>query len=258
MLKNTVFCDNLTTYIKDGELEENESKSHPSVLRYSATAEETMFKVICVAVVVCGLTEAIPKYETSKDNQWRRSSATSSYYNTLEKEKENANNTANAIQESASTKERIQRLGYTTGYGGISVNEVDNARNIKRKKNTFNLQGYQNSGTGLSSYSPIKLDIGGIVVGTLVGLGAVIIIPKLISVLHGGYGSGGYGRSENGDDLSTLSSLINRMDDVMAQNNIDSTSCMQKAVCTYVRSTENSLQLGSQDQIDQFVHSLSE
>ncbi|KAL5284404.1 hypothetical protein ACFFRR_006600 [Megaselia abdita] len=198
-----------------------------------------MWKVICVAFLVCGLTEAIPKYETPKDNnQWRRSSATSSYYNTLEREKDNTNTTRAQELESAATKERIQRLGYTTGYGGIS--------------------GYPNSGTGLSSYSPIKLDIGGIVVGTLVGLGAVIIIPKLISVLHGGYGSGGYGRSENGDDLSTLSSLVNRMDDVMAQNNIDSTSCMQRAVCSYVRSTENNLRLGSQDQIDQFVHSLSE
>lgn len=211
-----------------------------------------MFKVICVAViVVCGLTEAIPKYETPKDNQWRRSAATSSYYNTLEKE--NANST-NAIQESASTKDRVQRLGFSTGYGGVSVNDDQYFRNIKRKMS--NLQGYP--GTGLSSYSPVKLDIGGIVVGTLVGLGAVIIIPKLISVLHGGYATGGYGRSENGDDLSTLSSLVNRMDDVMAQNNIDSTSCMQRAVCSYVRSTENNLRLGSQDQIDQFVHSLSE
>lgn len=216
-----------------------------------------MFKVLCAIVLVCGLTvEANPKYESAKDNQWRRASTSSSYYNTLEKEGTANNN--NTLQESASTKERIQRLGYTTGYGGISVNQDDHSRKLKHKK-TFDFQGYPNSGSGLSSYSPIKLDIGGIVVGTLVGLGAVIIIPKLISVLHGGYGtSGGYGRSENGDDLSTLSSLVNRMDDVMAQNNIDSTSCMQRAVCSYVRSTENNLRLGSQDQIDQFVHTLSE
>lgn len=213
-----------------------------------------MFKIICVAVLICELTDAIPKYETPKDNQWRRASSSSSYYNTLEKEN---NNNTNAIQESASTKERIQRLGFTTGYGGISVTKDANSRNVNRKR-FLNFQGYPNSGSGLSAYSPVKLDIGGIVVGTLVGLGAVIIIPKLISVLHGGYATGGYGRSENGEDLSTLSSFVNRMDDIMAQNNIDSTSCMQKAVCTYVRSTENSLQLGSQDQIDQFVHSLSE
>lgn len=215
-----------------------------------------MFKVICVAVIICGLTEAIPKYEAPKDSQWRRATATSSsYYNTLEKD---ITNNTNAIQESASTKERIQRLGgFTTGYGGISVNEDAYFRNIKRKLN-LNFQGYPNSGTGLSSFAPIKLDIGGIVIGTLVGLGAVIIIPKLISVLHGGYGTAGYGRSEDGDDLSTLSSLVNRMDDVMAKNNIDSTSCMQRAVCSYVRSTENNLRLGSQDQIDQFIHSVSE
>lgn len=214
-----------------------------------------MFKILCAIVLFCGLTEAIPKYESPKDNQWRRSSASSSYYNTLEKENPNNNNT---ILESASTKERIQRLGFTTGYGGISVTEDKKSWRKIKHNNQLYLQSYPNSATGLSSYSPIKLDIGGIVVGTLVGLGAVIIIPKLISVLHGGYGTSGYGRSENGEDMLSLTSLVNKMDDIMAQNNIDSTSCMQRAVCSYVRSTENNLRLGSQDQIDQFVHSLSE
>lgn len=54
-------------------------------------------------------------------------------------------------------------------------------------------QGYP-AGTGISAYNPIKLDLGGVVLGTLVGIGAIIIIPKILSAFHGGYA--GYGRSE--------------------------------------------------------------
>uniref|UniRef100_A0A1A9ZF73 Uncharacterized protein n=1 Tax=Glossina pallidipes TaxID=7398 RepID=A0A1A9ZF73_GLOPL len=134
--------------------------------------------------------------------------------------------------ENASTKDRLQRLGYTTGYG----------------------TGYP-GGTGISAYNPIKLDLGGVVLGTLVGLGVIIIIPKLLSALHGGYT--GYGRSETDNDLSSLSSLMTKIDDILGQNNIDSTTCMQRAICTYVRSTEYNMKTGASDQLDEFIHMLS-
>uniref|UniRef100_A0A1A9VPU9 Uncharacterized protein n=1 Tax=Glossina austeni TaxID=7395 RepID=A0A1A9VPU9_GLOAU len=136
--------------------------------------------------------------------------------------------------ENASTKDRLQRLGYTTGYGTVS--------------------GYP-GGTGISAYNPIKLDLGGVVLGTLVGLGVIIIIPKLLSALHGGYT--GYGRSETDNDLSSLSSLMTKIDDILGQNNIDSTTCMQRAICTYVRSTEYNMKTGASDQLDEFIHMLS-
>ncbi|XP_011194894.2 uncharacterized protein LOC105220179 [Zeugodacus cucurbitae] len=135
----------------------------------------------------------------------------------------------------ATTKDRLQRLGYTTGYG--------------------TLNGYP-GGTGISAYNPIKLDLGGVVLGTLVGIGAIIIIPKLLSAFHGGYA--GYGRSENDRDLLSLSNMMNRIDDILGQNNIDSTSCTQRAVCSYVRSTELNLKTGVPDQIDELIHTLSE
>ncbi|KAM7363424.1 DM4/DM12 domain-containing protein Desiccate, partial [Cochliomyia hominivorax] len=135
----------------------------------------------------------------------------------------------------STTKDRLQRLGYTTGYGTIN--------------------GYP-AGTGISAYNPIKLDLGGVVLGTLVGIGAIIIIPKLLNAFHGGYT--GYGRSENENDLSSLTNFMNKLDDILGQNNIDSTSCMQRALCSYVRSTEYNMKMGSSDQMDEFIHMMSE
>ncbi|ALC46849.1 Desi [Drosophila busckii] len=172
-------------------------------------------------------TQANPKYEVNpkayaEKSQWSRSYPSE-------------NKTQFNEPQTASTKDRLERLGYTTGYGSLN--------------------GYP-GGTGLSAYNPIKLDLGGVVLGTLVGIGAIILIPKLLSAFHGGYG--GYGRSEDDNDLSSLSSMINKIDDVLGQNNIDSTSCMQRAVCGYVRSTESNMKAGVSDQMDEFIHMLSE
>ncbi|CAD7090208.1 unnamed protein product [Hermetia illucens] len=179
--------------------------------------------VVILAFGIISYSEAVPKYETpSKQydaSQWKRS-----YYN------DKVNETAAA----ESSNERIQRFGFATGYGGIN--------------------GYPNSGTGVASYSPVKLDLGGVVLGTLLGIGAILIIPKLVTVFSGGYGQ--YARSTD-DEMSTLTEMLNKIDEVLGQNNIDSTNCMQRAVCAYLRSTESSVKTGAADQIDQFVHTLS-
>ncbi|XP_075147367.1 DM4/DM12 domain-containing protein Desiccate [Haematobia irritans] len=182
--------------------------------------------IVYTTLFVYNNASAVPKFETGNGksridkSEWGRS-----YY------KENI--TQNSELDNTSTKDRLQRLGYTTGYGTI---------------NTYS------GGTGLASYNPIKLDLGGVVLGTLVGIGAIIIIPKILNAFHGGYG--GYGRSEN--DLSPVSHFINRIDDILGQNQIDSTSCMQRAVCSYVRSTEHNMMTGKPDQMDELIHILSE
>lgn len=65
-------------------------------------------------------------------------------------------------------------------------------------------------------------------------------------------------KGEDDTDLASLSSMITKIDDVLGQNNIDSTSCMQRAVCSYIRSTENNMKAGESDQMDEFIHMLSE
>lgn len=51
---------------------------------------------------------------------------------------------------------------------------------------------------------------------------------------------------------------MNKLDDILGQNNIDSTSCMQRAICSYVRSTEYNMKMGASDQMDEFIHMMSE
>ncbi|KAL7740162.1 hypothetical protein ACLKA6_003875 [Drosophila palustris] len=183
-------------------------------------------KLIC-AMLLLSFAEAIPKYDGNQKAYVEKSQWNRAYLN--------ENKTQLNEPQTASTKDRLERLGFGTGYGSLN--------------------GYP-GGTGLSAYNPIKLDLGGVVLGTLVGIGAIILIPKLLSAFHGGYG--GYGRSDDQNDLASISNMINKIDDVLGQNNIDSTSCMQRAVCGYVRSTENNMKSGISDQMDEFIHMLSE
>ncbi|KAM8703226.1 hypothetical protein ACLKA7_007931 [Drosophila subpalustris] len=178
-------------------------------------------------MLLLSFAEAIPKYEGNQKAYVEKSQWNRAYLN--------ENKTQLNEPQTASTKDRLERLGFGTGYGSLN--------------------GYP-GGTGLSAYNPIKLDLGGVVLGTLVGIGAIILIPKLLSAFHGGYG--GYGRSDDHNDLASISNMINKIDDVLGQNNIDSTSCMQRAVCGYVRSTENNMKSGISDQMDEFIHMLAE
>lgn len=51
------------------------------------------------------------------------------------------------------------------------------------------LQGY-----GVSPYAPAKIDLGGLLLGAIIGVGSILIIPKLLYVLSGNYGT--YARSK--------------------------------------------------------------
>ncbi|XP_052866511.1 uncharacterized protein LOC128272687 [Anopheles cruzii] len=136
-----------------------------------------------------------------------------------------------------SASDRSQRLGLTTGYGGVN--------------------GYGYSGTGIGSYTPLKIDLGGVVLGTLVGIGALLLLPKLVNVIGGGYGGSGHYRSADSDPTG-ISDLMNKVDDYLAQNNIDSGACMQKGVCSYLRSSEYHAQVGTADQVEHMILALSE
>ncbi|XP_011636271.1 uncharacterized protein LOC105426656 [Pogonomyrmex barbatus] len=83
------------------------------------------------------------------------------------------------------------------------------------------------SGYGVSPYAPAKIDLGGLLLGAIIGVGSILIIPKLLYILGGTYGA--YARSEDNGFTQTLT----RIDDILARHGIDTTSCMQRAVCTY-------------------------
>jgi hypothetical protein len=72
----------------------------------------------------------------------------------------------------------LGNLGLTSGYG----NSVGG--------------GYGSYG-GVGSYGKPSIDLGGVVLGTLIGIGALLILPKIVNVFSGQQGgAGGYYRSE--------------------------------------------------------------
>jgi hypothetical protein len=64
--------------------------------------------------------------------------------------------------------------------------------------------GYGNSVGGYGSYGGLgtgygkpSIDLGGVVLGTLIGIGALLILPKIVGVFGGhGSGAGGYYRGK--------------------------------------------------------------
>lgn len=99
----------------------------------------------------------------------------------------------------------------------------------------------------------MKIDLGGVFLGALVGIGAILILPKLVNAFSGNYGN--Y-RSVDGG-TNGLNEMLVKLDTYLNQNNIDTASCMQRAVCSYVKSSEKNMQTGTSDQIDHIIHDIS-
>lgn len=117
----------------------------------------------------------------------------------------------------------------------------------------------------------MKIDLGGVVLGAIIGIGALLIIPKVVGSLNGvgvgggggggtgyGYGYGSNYRSVDGGDPTGVSSMLAKLDEILGKDNIDSTNCMQRAVCTYVRQSTYHHKMGTADQTDQIINTLSE
>ncbi|XP_076283441.1 uncharacterized protein LOC143210440 [Lasioglossum baleicum] len=114
----------------------------------------------------------------------------------------------------------------------------------------FTNVGTTGTGYGVSSYAPAKIDLGGLLLGAIIGVGSILIIPKLLYVLSGTYGQ--YARSEE----SGVSQIVTKLDDIMARHGIDTTSCMQRAVCTYSQQAATSMReankLNEEEQVSSF------
>ncbi|KAK4317134.1 hypothetical protein Pmani_011768 [Petrolisthes manimaculis] len=103
-------------------------------------------------------------------------------------------------------------------------------------------------------------------------LGAAFLLPQVASLLTeltSGIGGGGstygttssYGRNMeragNMMAVTPLTSILTQLDDALAQYDLDSTSCMQRVVCSYVASSENSVNDGSADSTQMIVAGLA-
>ncbi|CAG9766035.1 unnamed protein product [Ceutorhynchus assimilis] len=114
-----------------------------------------------------------------------------------------------------------------------------------------NGNGYGTTGVG---YGSMKIDIGGVALGALIGLGAILIIPKIAQVFAMGHG--GYRRSLE-DEMSTITNLLSKIDNSLEANNIDSTSCTQRMICNIVNDAMKNEKAGESTAFDEFVASFT-
>ncbi|KAJ9587183.1 hypothetical protein L9F63_019296 [Diploptera punctata] len=193
--------------------------------------------VINVVLLTSELCLSAPKYETSGGF------VPITYYqqsvDQVAMESQQKNHTT-AIQERSveatnSTDDRQQRFGFLT-YGTTAVQDTGN--------------------TGLTGLNgQLKLD-----------LGAVFILPKILHVFsadHGqesGFSGGHYGyRSEDVKRNSTnIVDVLSRIDDTLSKYHIDSSSCMQRAVCYYVKSSTEKVSEGSGNSLDATIDTVAE
>ncbi|CAG9565648.1 unnamed protein product [Danaus chrysippus] len=137
---------------------------------------------------------------------------------------------------------------------------VEQSRDEDRPDRTqrFGISSYGSTGSFGGSapgiYSPVKIDLGGVLIGSILGFGAVIILPKLIHAFS--YGYGGYGRSAD-TDLNQVSDMISRLDESLTRYNIDSSSCMQRLACSYVQLANENMLTGNATDFDGMLANLS-
>lgn len=61
----------------------------------------------------------------------------------------------------------------------------------------------------------------------------------------------------DGGDALGITDLMAKLESVLGQNNIDSSVCMQRAVCSYVRSSTYHYTMGTADQQDQIINAVT-
>lgn len=114
----------------------------------------------------------------------------------------------------------------------------------------------------------MKIDLGGVILGAIIGIGALLIVPKFLGAVHGnlggigggggGSGYGSYGSNYRSDDgADPMTEMLAKLDEFLGKNNIDSTVCMQRAVCTYVRQSTYHQTMGTADQTDQIINAIT-
>ncbi|XP_023938835.2 uncharacterized protein LOC112046446 [Bicyclus anynana] len=136
-----------------------------------------------------------------------------------------------------------------------SREERDNQQDRTQR---FGVTDYGSTGpygsTAPGAYGPLKIDLGGVLLGSILGFGAVIILPKIIHAFS--YGYGGYGRSVE-TDLGSMSEMVNRLDEMLTRYNIDSSSCMQRLACSYVQLANENMLTGNATDFDALLTNLS-
>lgn len=60
------------------------------------------------------------------------------------------------------------------------------------------------------------------------------------------------------DEFGGVSDMMSKLDEFLSKNNVDSTACVQKAVCHYIRNSSASANQGAANQIEEMALALTE
>ncbi|XP_014226439.1 uncharacterized protein LOC106652158 [Trichogramma pretiosum] len=165
-------------------------------------------------------------------------------------------------EKSAKSQDQMAIASQSRSRNEAAVDEAPKAANEINERSSEPRFGYTNvgdsTGYGVSSYAPARIDLGGLLLGAVIGIGTILVIPKLLYVLSGSYGA--YARSEDGG----IAQIMTRLDDALAHSGVDSTTCMQRVACSYARQAAESLaqnrsdeQQGAISTLDKIVDTLS-
>ncbi|KAJ8687247.1 hypothetical protein QAD02_023041 [Eretmocerus hayati] len=117
---------------------------------------------------------------------------------------------------------------------------------------------------GVGSHMAGGTDLGGLLLGAVIGIGTILIIPKLLYVFSGShFGShlgshlgshGAYGRS---DDQGGMVQIASRVDDALAKHGIDTTACVQRLACSYSKQSTDANTKDQTSTIQQLIEAAS-
>ncbi|XP_059474891.1 uncharacterized protein LOC132196341 isoform X2 [Neocloeon triangulifer] len=121
--------------------------------------------------------------------------------------------------------------------------------------------GTYSTGTGqYGAASPLKLDLGGLLVGGAIGLGLIFLVPKLFYP-YGARDCSGYNnyqaRSTDADTESAATTFLTRLNDALAKNNIDTASCAQRALCSFVQNANGKVKEGSASDYEKVISEIT-
>jgi len=120
-------------------------------------------------------------------------------------------------------------------------------------------EGNNNFGTSTSPFgsgtsSLLGINSGTIIIAIVVGMAAIFLIPMFIYNFTG-INTSPYGRSDQIQDM--LTNLASRVDDALKQYNIDAPSCLQRAVCTQVKSSTKRMADGDGGSLEKIIDGLA-
>ncbi|KAK6639199.1 hypothetical protein RUM43_007469 [Polyplax serrata] len=103
-------------------------------------------------------------------------------------------------------------------------------------------------------YGPVKLDIGGLVLGTIVGLGAFFFLPKLFHVAATPYS--GYKRSEDEEETANgLNDFLRTVQEGL--DDVNASACVQRAICSSLQAANEKVENQTANGIESVVDTIA-